>query len=58
LEVANRHIEYHREAFGLSKSNVQFKKGEIENLKECGIEDDSIDCVISNCVVNLSSNKE
>lgn len=58
LEVANRHIEYHREAFGFAKSNVEFRKGVIEDLKSAGIEDNSIDSVISNCVVNLSSDKE
>ncbi len=35
--------------------NVEFKIGEIENLP---IEDNSIDLVISNCVINLSNRKE
>lgn len=35
--------------------NVEFKLGEIENLP---IEDNSIDLVISNCVINLSNRKE
>lgn len=35
--------------------NVQFKLGEIENLP---IEDNSIDVVISNCVINLVPDKE
>ena len=35
--------------------NVEFKLGEIENLP---IEDDSIDLIISNCVINLSNQKE
>jgi ubiquinone/menaquinone biosynthesis C-methylase UbiE len=35
-------------------TNVQFKLGEIENLP---IEDESIDVVISNCVINLAPNK-
>ncbi|RZN41580.1 MAG: methyltransferase domain-containing protein [Methanosarcinales archaeon] len=34
--------------------NVEFRSGEIENLP---VEDDSIDVVISNCVVNLSPDK-
>lgn len=34
--------------------NVEFKLGEIENLP---IDDNSIDVVISNCVINLSLNK-
>jgi SAM-dependent methyltransferase len=35
--------------------NVEFKIGEIENLP---VESDSIDLIISNCVINLSSQKE
>lgn len=46
------------EKFGFSKTNIEFKKGYIEDLKSVGIEDNSIDLVISNCVVNLSPNKE
>ncbi len=34
--------------------NVEFRVGEIENLP---IEDNSIDAIISNCVINLSLNK-
>jgi len=34
--------------------NVEFRVGEIENLP---VEDDSIDVVISNCVINLSPDK-
>jgi len=45
--------------FDLAKPNVEFRKGVIENLKEsAGIEDNSIDVVISNCVINLSADKE
>lgn len=35
-------------------TNVEFRLGEIENLP---VADNSVDVVISNCVVNLSSNK-
>ena len=35
--------------------NVEFRLGEIENLP---VEDGSVDIVISNCVVNLSTDKE
>ncbi|TGL40372.1 methyltransferase domain-containing protein [Leptospira perdikensis] len=58
LEVANKYIEYHQKQFGYKKSNVSFVKGYIENLKSCGIEDKSIDLVVSNCVTNLSPNKK
>jgi len=36
-------------------ANVEFRMGEIENLP---VEDSSVDVVISNCVINLSINKE
>lgn len=58
LEVAKRHIDYHTNVFGLSKPNVEFRHGIIENLRESGVDDNSIDCIISNCVINLSSDKE
>ena len=58
LEVARKHVPYHTKEFGYQKPNVEFKKGYIENLKEIGIEDKSIDVVISNCVVNLSPDKK
>lgn len=35
-------------------TNVEFRKGEIEKLP---IDDDTADCVISNCVINLSPDK-
>ena len=38
--------------------NVTFRQGYIEALDEAGIEDDSVDVVISNCVINLSPDKE
>lgn len=35
-------------------SNVEFRKGEIESLP---VEDESVDAIISNCVINLSPEK-
>jgi SAM-dependent methyltransferase len=58
LEIAQKHSQRQMEKFGFSKRNVEFKKGYIENLKKLGIEDNSIDLVISNCVINLSPDKE
>jgi len=58
LEVAMRHQEYHREAFAMEKSNVDFRLGYIEDLVTAGIEDNSVDLVVSNCVINLSPDKE
>ncbi|MFO3718058.1 methyltransferase domain-containing protein [Anaerococcus sp. ENR1011] len=58
LEIANKYQDEMAEKFGYSKSNVEFHKGYIEDLKSIGIEDESIDVVISNCVINLSPFKE
>ena len=57
LEVANRHIEYHRRQFGYAEPNVEFRKGYIECLDELGLEESSFDIIISNCVINLSPDK-
>ena len=58
LDVAECHIDSQMKRFGFSNANVEFRKGYIENLKSIGIEDNSIDIVISNCVINLSPFKE
>lgn len=57
LDVANRHVDKQMKNFGFYQPNIEFKKGYIENLKELGIEDNSVDVVISNCVINLSPDK-
>lgn len=57
LEVARLHEEHHREAFGYAASNVSFLDGYIEDLAGAGVADNSVDVVVSNCVVNLSPNK-
>ncbi len=36
-------------------TNVEFRKGDIENLP---VDDNSVDAIISNCVINLAPNKE
>ena len=56
LEVATKHLDYHTEKFGFS--NVEFKKGYLENLGDLGLEAGSFDVIISNCVINLCSDKE
>ena len=58
LEVAHRHIESQMQRFGFAKANVRFHKGFIEKLGELDIAANSIDIVISNCVINLSPDKE
>jgi len=57
LAFAREYEDYHREQFGYAKSNVRFLKGYIESLDELGLEAESFDLIISNCVVNLSPDK-
>ncbi|MEX2327273.1 MAG: methyltransferase domain-containing protein [Pseudomonadales bacterium] len=57
LEIANKHVDYHRELWGYQASNVTFQHGYIEDLAAIGIADNSLDIVISNCVINLSEDK-
>ena len=58
LDIALRHAEAQYKRFGYKSSNVTFKKGYIEDLKSLGLADNSVDVVISNCVINLSPYKE
>jgi ubiquinone/menaquinone biosynthesis C-methylase UbiE len=58
LAVARRHVDSQMARFGYGKPNVDFRQGYIEDLAACGIADDSVDVVISNCVINLSPDKE
>jgi SAM-dependent methyltransferase len=53
LTRSRRNLESYRERSGLD--NVEFRLGEIEHLP---VEDSSVDVVISNCVINLSPDKQ
>ena len=57
LDIAKRHQTWQAERYGHAKSNVSFVHGTIEQLDACGIADASIDVVVSNCVLNLSPQK-
>lgn len=57
LEVATRHIDYHRQAFRHAASNVEFRHGYIERLHELALPADSVDVIVSNCVINLVPDK-
>jgi len=58
LEIARKYKDAQMKRFGFKRCNVDFRKGYIEDLKEIGIEDNSQDVVISNCVINLSPDKK
>lgn len=55
LSVAEKHQAFHAEKFGYS--NVRFLNGYIEDLKAAGVQDGSVDLIVSNCVTNLSPDK-
>ena len=58
LDVARRHIGAHTEKFGYAQPNVEFRHGFIEDLAAASLADNSVDLVVSNCVLNLSTDKE
>lgn len=56
LAVAEKHRTFHADAFGYA--NVRFLHGYIERLDELDLEPGSFDVIVSNCVVNLSPDKD
>jgi len=58
LRVARQYQDEVARQFGFASSNVSFLQGYIEDLESLGIEDRSVDVVISNCVINLSPEKK
>ena len=58
LLVARKYETWHTEKFGFSKSNVKFIEGYIELLEDYNIESNSLDVVVSNCVINLCFDKK
>ncbi len=56
LEVALRHRAWHADAFGFD--NMRFLHGYIERLDELDLAPNSFDVIVSNCVVNLSPDKD
>jgi len=56
LKVAEENRQFHIDAFGYD--NVSFLKGYIEKLDELDLEPESFDVIVSNCVINLSPDKE
>jgi arsenite methyltransferase len=57
LQVANRHLEWHRVQFGYQQFNVRFLHGHIEALDQLDLADEQFDVIVSNCVINLSPDK-
>jgi len=57
LATARAHVDWHMARFGYPKPNVRFLQGYIEKLDQLGLEPQSFDVVVSNCVINLSVDK-
>ena len=57
LAIANSHVDWHKKKFGFKKPNVRFMHGYIEKLGDLDLKPGSFDIIISNCVINLSSDK-
>ena len=47
VDVANKYVGYHTEKFGYSKPNTDFKLGEMERLSDIGIQENSIEQILS-----------
>ena len=58
LDVAREYEDYHAQAFGYAKPNTEFHKGLIEHLDDLPLEAGSFDIIVSNCVLNLTMDKE
>lgn len=56
LEVARAHQGWHAEKFGFT--NVEFHHGYIENLADLPLDPGSFDIIVSNCVINLATDKQ
>jgi SAM-dependent methyltransferase len=57
LAVARRHVDWHMKEFGRARVNVRFMQGYIEQLDGLGLAPGSFDVVVSNCVINLATDK-
>jgi SAM-dependent methyltransferase len=57
INLARRHVAYHTRQFGYDRPNVDFLDGTIERLEEAGLEPETFDLVVSNCVINLVPDK-
>ena len=57
LAVAREHADWHADAYGYAKPNVEFLEGDIEKLEALDLEPASFDLVVSNCVINLCEDK-
>jgi len=57
LAVARQYEDWHADKFGYDKPNTRFLKGYLETLEDLDLEPNSFDLIISNCVINLCTDK-
>ena len=57
LDVARRHEARQAKRFGFTAPTTSFRMGFIEDLRTADVRDASVDVVVSNCVINLSTDK-
>ncbi|MEO0398750.1 MAG: methyltransferase domain-containing protein [Pseudomonadota bacterium] len=57
LAVARAHVDWHANRFGYANSNVTFLEGDIERLLDLNLAPESVDVIVSNCVINLCADK-
>ena len=56
LAVARSHQQWHADKFGFD--NVEFHQGYIETLGDLPLDPNSFDIIVSNCVINLATDKQ
>nr|XP_040045533.1 arsenite methyltransferase [Gasterosteus aculeatus aculeatus] len=57
ITASRQYIEYHQKKFDYEKPNIEFVQGYMEKLGDAGIRSDSVDVVLSNCVICLCPDK-
>ena len=57
LDFARAHEDWHADRFGFAQKTTRFLEGELEHLDTLDLEPGSFDLIVSNCVINLCSDK-
>ncbi|CAG0901079.1 unnamed protein product [Darwinula stevensoni] len=58
IAKAEQYLNYHMAKFGfMALPNVKFKHGYLENLQDLNLKEKYFDVIVSNCVMNLCSDK-
>ncbi|XP_023571393.1 arsenite methyltransferase, partial [Octodon degus] len=58
VEVAKKYLSYHMKTHGFQTPSVDFIHGYIEKLADAGVQEESYDIAVSNCVINLVPDKQ